>query len=125
MTSIERRQGPVESIQSAWKTLAHGADRVAEVLIQIAEDPEAPAGARVQASMAVLDRVGLSTKQEIHIKAIPAEYDSTQGLDGGMTSKEVIDRRLAELAAATRDEVERDEQMRREEAEIVDAELVD
>ncbi len=113
-----RRGGPVE-IQDAWRIMAGGAARVAEVLVEIAEDPDAPAGARVQASMAILDRVGLSARPEIVVRTVPTEFDqASQITDLGKSPAQIVRERMASLAAATY-------AMQKQEEEIIDAILVD
>lgn len=113
-----KRGGPGE-IQDAWRIMAGGAARVAEVLVEIAEDPDAPAGARVQASMAILDRVGLSARPEIVVRTVPTEFDqASQITDMGKSPAQIVRERMAALAAATY-------ATQKQEEEIIDAILVE
>ncbi len=121
MTSIEQRGTPVQSIQSAWVILAHGAKSAAEALVYNAEYAESEA-ARNQAAMAILDRVGISAKPEVTVRVVPTEYDERGTIDGGLSPGEVIRKRLLELAVATQ---EAEELKVQEESMIIDAELVD
>lgn len=121
MTSVEKRKTPVENIQSAWKILADGAPVAARALLHVAEFGESEA-ARNQASMAILDRVGISAKPELTVRVVPQEYDERGQDNGGLTPGEIIRKRLLELATATREEEER---QRQEESQIIDAELVE
>jgi hypothetical protein len=122
MTEVARRRGGPSDIQDAWRIMAAGAANVAQVLVDIAEDPDAPSGARVQASMAILDRVGLGARPEIVVRTVPMEFDqASQVTDLGKSPAQVVQERLAELAAVT-DNIK---QREREEAEIIDAILVE
>lgn len=126
MTSLEPAGygGPAD-IQNAWRVMARGAPVVAQVLVQIAQDEDAPAGARVQASQAILDRVGLSARPEVIVRTVPTEFDErhTQG-DGSLSPAEVIRRRLLELAVASADAQDREREVTGP-GEIIDAELVE
>jgi hypothetical protein len=113
----KRRTGTPGDIQDAWRVMAAGAPRVAEVLVEIAEDASAPAGARVAASTAILDRVGLGAKQDIRIQAVPSEFDENLTLEtGGITPADMVRKRLMELAVVSQERA-------REEDEIIDAVL--
>jgi hypothetical protein len=94
--------GGPDDIQTAWKLLAGGAPTAANALVHIAENGKSEL-ARVQASTAILDRVGLATPKErpsVTFAVIPKEFDShgvgTQQLDPA----EVVRSRLKELAQA-------------------------
>jgi hypothetical protein len=122
MTEVARRRGGPADIQEAWRIMAAGSANVAQVLVDIAEDPDSPAGARVQASMAILDRVGLGARPEIVVRTVPAEYDAaSQSTDMGKSPAQIVRERLTELAAVS----ESLKQREREEAEIIDAVLVE
>lgn len=121
MSSVEKSQTPVESIQSAWTILAKGAPTAARALLHIAEYGESEA-ARNQASMAILDRVGISARPEMTVRVVPAEYSDHGQIDGSLSPAEMVFKRLAELRAATEEEQARKLQ---EESEIVDAVIVE
>jgi len=121
MTSLERKNSPVENIQAAWKILANGATVAANTLVEISRDGESEA-ARNQASMAILDRVGISAKPEVTVRVVPSEYSGEGLAEGGMTQGEIVRKRLLELAAATAAEAERQQQ---EESEIFEAVIVE
>lgn len=100
MTSnIVRRAGKPEDIHAAWRTLAGGAQVAAETLIDVAENSLSDS-ARVQASTAILDRVGLQARQELHISAVPAEFRQDDTNDTALSQGDIVRRRLAELKAA-------------------------
>lgn len=121
MTSLEQKRTPVENIQNAWKILANGAPAAAAALVEIATYGESEA-ARNQASMAILDRVGLGAKPELTVRVVPAEYDDRHTSDGGLSPGEIVRKRLLELRQATQEEAERKAQ---EESEIYEAVLVE
>lgn len=85
----------INSVRSAWKILAHGAPTAAEALVDIAENGKSEM-ARVLASQAVLDRVGLAPPKEVHFRVMPESGNETIGL----SPAEVIRNKLAALAPA-------------------------
>jgi hypothetical protein len=97
------KQGTPDDVQTAWKILAGGAPICAASLVHIAEHGKSEL-ARVQASQAVLDRVGLATPKErpsVHFTVIPKEYDE-HGIGAAQLSPaEVIRHRLVELKGQT------------------------
>lgn len=94
--------GGPEDIQTAWKLLAGGAPTAAAALINIAENGKSEL-ARVQASTAILDRVGLATPKErpsVTFAVIPKEFDQIGIGAQQLDPAEVVRSRLKELAAA-------------------------
>jgi hypothetical protein len=92
--------GGPEDIQTAWKLLAGGAPTAANALVHIAEHGKSEL-ARVQASTAILDRVGLATPKErptVTFNVIPKEFDSTTLGTQQLDPAEVVRSRLKELA---------------------------
>lgn len=98
--------GPAD-IQTAWKILAGGAPIAAAALVDIAENGKSEI-ARVQASNAVLDRVGLATPKErpqVTFAVVPKEFNEV-GIGAQMLSPaEVIRGRLKKLGSAMKDGV--------------------
>jgi len=93
--------GGPEDIQTAWKILAGGAPVAAASLVDIAENGKSEM-ARVTASMAVLDRVGLATPKErpsVTFAVIPKEAQE-YGITQQISAAEVIRDRLKALGAA-------------------------
>lgn len=99
MSNIVRRVGKPEDIHAAWRTLAGGAQTAAETLIDVAENSLSDS-ARVAASTAILDRVGLQARQTLEISAIPDEFRRTDVGDIAMNQGDIIRRRLQELRAS-------------------------
>lgn len=99
---LPAKQGGPGDIQTAWKILAGGAPVAAAALVDIAENGKSEL-ARVQASQAVLDRVGLATPKErpsVHFTVIPKEYEE-HGIGAQQLSPaEVIRSRLDKLGKA-------------------------
>jgi hypothetical protein len=96
------KQGGPEDIKTAWKILAGGAPVAAAALVDISENGKSEL-ARVQASQAVLDRVGLATPKErpsIHFQVIPKEYDEVGIGAQQLSPAEVIRGRLKKLGVA-------------------------
>lgn len=91
--------GGPDDIQDAWRLLAGGAPIAANALIDIAENGKSEV-ARVQASTAILDRVGLAPPKEIHFRVVPQEYDQ-KGDVLQLSPAEIIRNRLAELKGPT------------------------
>jgi hypothetical protein len=92
------KTGGPEDIQTAWKILAGGAPVAAAALVDIAENGKSEL-ARVQASTAVLDRVGLATPKErpsVTFAVIPKEAQE-YGITQQISPAEVIRSRLKEL----------------------------
>ena len=85
----------ISAVRSAWSILAHGAPTAADALVDIAENGKSEI-ARVQASQAILDRVGLAPPKEVHFRVQPSEGNETQQL----SPAEVIRNKLAALAPA-------------------------
>ena len=90
--------GPGE-IQTAWRILAGGAPVAATALVDIAENGRSEL-ARVQASTAILDRVGLGTPKEIHHRVVPTDAEE-HGHTQQLSPAEVIRARLAKLKGPT------------------------
>lgn len=107
--------GPVQ-IQNAFRRLAGGAEAAAKALIDIAENSESDL-ARVQASQAILNRVGLQTSTDLNIRVLPSEYDQAGPTDSHTSPAEVIQQRLLQLRASAEEPVV-------DEDGIVDAVLV-
>lgn len=85
----------ISAVRNAWSILAHGAPTAADALVAIAENGKSEI-ARVQASQAILDRVGLAPPKEVHFRVQPSEGNETQQL----SPAEVIRNKLAALAPA-------------------------
>lgn len=109
--------GGPENIQNAWRRLAGGAEVAAKALIEIARTGESEL-ARVQASQAILNRVGLQTNSDITVRVIPAEYDALGPSDSHALPSTIIRERMAALRAGRKDPVQ-------DEDVIVEAELVE
>lgn len=95
-------EGGPPDIQTAWRILAGGAPVAAAALVDIAENGKSEL-ARVQASNAVLDRVGLATPKErpsVHFAVIPAEYGQAGIGAQQLSPAEVVRSRLKKLGAA-------------------------
>jgi hypothetical protein len=93
------KTGGPQDIQTAWKILAGGAPVAAAALVDIAENGKSEL-ARVQASQAVLDRVGLATPKErpsVHFTVIPKEYEEHGIGPTQLSPAEVIRGRLKKL----------------------------
>ncbi len=127
MTDVEIRKGPVEPdangyggpehIQSAWRRLAGGAQIAANALIDVAQNSDSDL-ARVQASQAILNRVGLQTNTDINVRVIPSEYDPIGPADSHISPTVLIRERLNALRAASQETGE-------DEDGIVDAVIVE
>lgn len=115
---ITLRQGTPANLQSAWRILAGSAERMAAVLVGIAENDDVAPETRVRAAGTVLDRVGIAARPEVSVRLVPQEFERQSGTGEMVPDSVVVRRRLAELAAASRTEQER-------EAEIIEAELVE
>lgn len=89
--------GGPEQVQTAWQLLAGGAPKAAKALIAIASHGKSEL-ARVQASAAILDRVGLGPKPETVIQIIPQQF-LEQGLSSPESLVDTVRKRLAVLAA--------------------------
>lgn len=79
-------RGDITSIKDAWAIMAGGAPNMVKVLINIAMYGKSEV-ARVQAAMAVLDRVGLAGKPDIAINVLPdnvmAQVGAVDAADAG------------------------------------------
>lgn len=96
------KQGGPPEIQTAWKILAGGAPVAAAALVDIAENGKSEL-ARVQASQAVLDRVGLATPKErpsVTFHVVPKEFNEVGIGAQQLSPAEVIRGRLKKLNAA-------------------------
>lgn len=91
--------GGPDDVQTAWRLLAGGAPTAANALVGIAKYGRSEV-ARVQASTAILDRVGLAPPKEVHHRVVPVEFDS-KGDVQQLSPAEVIRNRLAELKGPT------------------------
>jgi hypothetical protein len=93
-------QGGPEDIQTAWRLLAGGAPVAAAALVDIAEHGKSEL-ARVQASTAILDRVGLATPKErptVIFPVIPEEFGKIGIGAEQISPAEVVRSRLKKLA---------------------------
>jgi hypothetical protein len=93
--------GPAD-IQTAWKILAGGAPVAAAALVDIAENGKSEI-ARVQASQAVLDRVGLATPKErpsVTFHVVPKEFNEVGIGAQQLSPAEVIRGRLKKLGSS-------------------------
>lgn len=96
------KQGGPGDIQTAWKILAGGAPVAAAALVDIAENGKSEL-ARVQASQAVLDRVGLATPKErpsVTFHVVPKEFNEVGIGAQQLSPAEVIRGRLKKLGKA-------------------------
>jgi hypothetical protein len=93
------KKGGPPDIQDAWRVLAGGAPVAAAALVDIAEHGKSEV-ARVQASTAILDRVGLAPPKEIHFRVVPSDAEE-HGLTQQLSPAEVIRKRLADLKGPT------------------------
>jgi hypothetical protein len=101
--SLPAKQGGPDDIQTAWKILAGGAPIAAAALVDIADHGKSEV-ARVQASQAILDRVGLATPKErpqVTFAVIPKEFQETLMGPEQLSPAQVIRNRLKELAGPT------------------------
>ena len=93
-------EGSLGQIRAAWHILAQGAPAAAETLVELSGGARSEF-VRAQASMAVLDRVGLGT-----VEAVVVE-NHLDGGDGGQadlqrsTARAVLAARMAALGAPT------------------------
>lgn len=102
ITEDTAKQGTPLDIQQAWKILAGGSPVAAAALVEVAAHGKSEV-ARVQASTAILDRVGLATpkeRPEVHFTVIPHEMEEHPQV-GQLTPAEVIRSRLKELQGPT------------------------
>jgi hypothetical protein len=100
--NIPAKQGGPQDIQTAWKILAGGAPVAAAALVDIAEHGKSEL-ARVQASQAVLDRVGLATPKErpsVTFHVVPKEFNEVGIGAQQLSPAEVIRGRLKKLGLA-------------------------
>lgn len=96
------KQGGPQDIQTAWKILAGGAPVAAAALVDIAENGKSEI-ARVQASQAVLDRVGLATPKErpsVTFHVVPKEFNEVGIGAQQLSPAEVIRGRLKKLGSS-------------------------
>ena len=112
--------GGPEHIQKAWRRLAGGAEAAVIALLEVAETSESDT-ARVMASKAILDRVGLGGAPEIVVQTVPAEFDrAASGTDHTPPSVAVY-KRLQSLRDASRMQEARDT----EDGDIIEATIVE
>jgi hypothetical protein len=100
--SLPAKQGGPVDIQTAWKILAGGAPVAAAALVDIAENGKSEI-ARVQASQAVLDRVGLATPKErpqVTFHVVPKEFNEVGIGAQQLSPAEVVRGRLKKLGAS-------------------------
>lgn len=96
------KTGGPPDIQTAWKILAGGAPVAAAALVDIAENGKSEL-ARVQASQAVLDRVGLATPKErpsVTFHVVPKEFNEVGIGAQQLGPAEIIRGRLEKLGKA-------------------------
>jgi hypothetical protein len=112
-----RKRGGPSDVQEAFRILAGGSVNAAIALLDVIDNSESD-GARVQAAQALLDRVGLSARQQLSVThSIPVEFRDPLSSGEIQDPSLVIARRLAELSAPRTVDLET-------EPEIVDAVLV-
>lgn len=95
-SSPEQRPDPQASLRSTFQTLAAGGPQVAEALLHIAVHGKSEV-ARVQAAIAVLDRIGLPSRVDVGIHVadlLPAPAAADSG------AVDVVRQRLSLLRAA-------------------------
>jgi hypothetical protein len=138
MTEVAKKphEGGPDDVQTAWRILAGGAPTAAAALVDIADHGKSEL-ARVQASQAILDRVGLATPKErpmVSFTVIPKEFNEAPLMEQ-LSPAEVVRQRLKELAGPTAALVQGSEEAVAKamglgdyagdpDAEIVDAELM-
>jgi hypothetical protein len=94
-----RKRGGPSDVQEAFRILAGGSVNAAIALLDVIDHSESD-GARVQAAQALLDRVGLSARQQLSVThSIPVEFRDPLSAGETQDPSLVIARRLAELAA--------------------------
>lgn len=110
--------GPVD-IQKAWRKLAGGSPRAAEVLMEVAEHGRSEI-ARVTAASRWLSIVGLGEQSTLNgvIQVIPPQFTEDEG-DNGIPVSTQIRQRLDEQRRAY------ELRMEESEADIMEAEIVD
>lgn len=125
-TKLPTALGGPDEIQTAWKILAGGSPVAAAALVEIAEHGKSEL-ARVQASTAILDRVGLATPKErpsVTFAVIPKEFDSVGIGAQQLDPAEVVRSRLKELAQAAPPSAYAPADQATWDADPIDAELV-
>lgn len=94
-----RKRGGPSDVQEAFRILAGGSVNAAIALLDVIDHSESDA-ARVQASQALLDRVGLSARQQLSVThSIPVEFRDPLSAGETQDPSIVIARRLMELGA--------------------------
>jgi hypothetical protein len=94
-----RKRGGPPDVQEAFRILAGGSVNAAIALLDVIDNSESDS-ARVQASQALLDRVGLSARQQLSVThSIPVEFRDPLSAGETQDPSLVIARRLAELSA--------------------------
>ena len=86
-------------IRSAWQVLARGAPAAARTLVELSQGARSEF-VRAQASVAVLDRVGLGPQSTVAVD-IGAVGGPGGALDAGRAAAEVLAARMAALGAGT------------------------
>lgn len=115
-----RKRGGPSDVQEAFRILAGGSVNAAIALLDVIDNSESD-GARVQAAQALLDRVGLSARQQLSVThSIPVEFRDPLSSGEIQDPSLIIARRLAELSAPRAVDL-----MEGPEPEIVDAILVE
>lgn len=119
---VVRSQGGPQDVQEAFRILAAGAPAAARRLIDVIENSDSDTAA-VTASTALLDRMGISAKQQLDINhVLPDDFRQKNQLET-VDSSAAIARRLAELRTAT--EVQKQILNPVDQDDIVDAILVE
>lgn len=93
--------GGPQHIQEAWRRLAGGAPAAVKALLDVAENSESDT-ARVMASKAILDRIGLGAAPEIVVQAVPVEYDRSAGVSEHTPPSVLVQQRLQALRDASK-----------------------
>jgi len=103
--SMNPEFGGPQHIQEAWRRLAGGAPAAVKALLDVAENSESDT-ARVMASKAILDRIGLGAAPEIVVQTVPAEYDRAAGGTEHVPPSVLVHQRLAALRKASQEQYE-------------------
>lgn len=116
-----RKRGGPSDVQEAFRILAGGSVNAAIALLDVIDHSESD-GARVQAAQALLDRVGLSARQQLSVThSIPVEFRDPMNAGEAQDPSIVIARRLMELGAPRKEDFAAPDM---EEDGIVDAEII-
>lgn len=96
---VVRSQGGPQDVQEAFRILAAGAPSAARALIEVIEESDSDT-ARVTAATALLDRMGISARQQLDVRhVVPDDFREKTALEE-VDSSITIKRRLLELKSA-------------------------